>query len=265
MSNTDAAMLALAERCRTASSLAAARGYAPPAQYVAASRIVAEATRVANEPAPAPPAPPTDPKKVAEWCDAYAAARVAHRERAVVAADLVDRSNRAAMRAIVEEVPTWLAAVVDEFDEEVAEFEQLVATAPHSVTSAMSGEEFVEHARLLRAAERLTQSALARGQFGMVVDEGDQIGREGAMWLILDPKPEATLQEASQALKDHAGAFPSGIEAWARVATIGLRMARGGEVGQRRERFATLLNAGGNSVDGGMRDKSFAEAGGMVR
>lgn len=262
--DTDTGLTMIAERVRSATSVAYARGYEPPPEYVEVQRVATEAARVRDEPAPAIPSPPTDPKKVAEWCDELAAARVASGERKSVAAELYERVNRTAMRLVVEAVPGWVVRVCDEFDAAVAEFEHLAVRAPHEVVSSMSPDESAQHLELLRAAEALGQAALARGQLALVNDEGDQIGRGGALWLILDPRDEATLFTVSDALRAFAGRFPSTITEWQSVASIGLRMARPGEVGWRRERFAQLLHFGGMGPDGGMHDKTFAEATEMV-
>lgn len=256
---TDTEIAMIGERVRTATSVAAQRGYQPPTDYVTWQKVAAEAARVRDEPPPAVPAPPSDPKTVGAWCDEFAAALIAHRERKAVAGELFDRCNRTAMRAIVESVPDWVGMVCVEFDSEVEEFARLVGTAPHAVNGSTTPEEFALHRQLLRATESLTQAALARGQLALVNDEGEHIGKDGALWLLLEPKPEATLFGVNQLLKDIAG-FPVDIEQWSRCNEVGMRMARPNEVGPRRERFAMLLNANGMSPSGGMTDVSFDKA-----
>jgi hypothetical protein len=258
--NTDTELIAVGERCRTAVSVAYSRGYEPPAEYVEATRVAAAAQKIANEQLPATPAPPTDPKDVGGWCDEVAAARVAHGERTRVAAELHDRVNRVAMRAVVAVVGDWIARVCDEFAGEVAAFEELVASAPHDVTSSMGNDEFAKHAELLRAVEQLSSSAFARAQLAVAAEEGDEIGRDGAMWLLLDPRPEATLFGVNQTLRDFTS-FPTSIDDWQRFVSIGVRMAGQGEVGARRDRFARFLHVNGMSASGGMLDMTFGEAG----
>jgi hypothetical protein len=226
---------------------------------VAAAAVAAKAAQIARESGPSPLTVPTDPAKVAAHVKRLAADRLAQREAAAVAAEVADAAEREAMRLALEQTPKALVLVRDSFAKAAAEFSALVATAPHEVTATTTADGFADHARLLGAVDTMSIAAGFRRRLAEIL--GEDVRGEAALWLLLDLEPTASCGEVRQALADHAQALPATLEDWLRIVDLGASIAGPGEAADRAARFgAALYAAGMNSEDGGMLDRTYAEA-----
>lgn len=239
------------------------RGYSLPTAYTSSNAVAVAAMTLTGSQAPNLPTLPTKAKEVDAWvADRTQALLVAERQREV-AQDLADRARRTAMAVVVDELPVYLGKVCDEFDVHLEDFRRLVKVAPSRISSQMTGEQFEQHAELLRTVEALTLDAMDRAR--LALPTGEQQDTNGnAMWLILEPADTTTIQTVRDLLGEFSSHFPQTITDWARVDALGCKMARGGDVARRVFQFATLVQASGNARDGGLLDKSYGEARDLV-
>lgn len=256
--NSDFDMMRARGFVRDIETIAAMRGWTLPEGYTAAKAMHAAAFRVSTSVEP-PAAPPEAPSKVESWVRAEAERRIAARERQAVAAELVERTDRDAMRIALEEAPRLAGMLRAEFSEPLDTFRELLRSAPREVTSHTTTEEFAEHTALLRGSDELTTLANIRARFAQILDEG--VSSKDQIWLVMDPTPDAYLSVVTAIATDMAGAMPANVEQWERVVQVGASVAGFEGVRARVARHLEACHHGGySSPDGGMRDKTYTEA-----
>jgi hypothetical protein len=259
LSTVSPEMFAAQSRINVAIAVAGQHGFAMPPAYATFRAVAAEANKIALAAKANPTPPPTNAADVAAWV-ATTAAEAAAAPHVIAAAKLAaDAATRRSLQAAVEAVPQWIAEVCDKFPAAAEELVRLLASAPRTVTARTTPAEAKAHTELLAAVEQITSLALARGVLAMAVGEGDQIGNEG-VWLVLSPNDSASLQAVAALVREVGAGTPTTLEQWARVAELGIGMARQGQVAARIERFGELRNASGMSAHGGQRDETYASA-----
>lgn len=113
---------------------------------------------------------------------------------------------------------------------------------------------------MLAAVDALT--TLAADWITLATITGERAGlRHDSEWLWLDPDPEvATVHGVSELLTAFTGHTPIDLDGWARAVQTGVSMATHNEAETRRDRFHQARYASGMAPDGGMRDKTLADA-----
>lgn len=239
--------------------IAATRGWDAPPAYKAASEVRREALRIRDE-QPAPTTPPTDPTGVESWVDDQAAANLAHRERVVVAAELAAGAERDAMREIISQVPDYLVRLAAEFDKHGKAFGRLIAEAPTQLSGNTTPAQAAAHTELLGAVEGLTGCANDRRRLAEVAGETDDYGHDPT-WLTFDPSDDAYIGQVTALLTNLRDRLPATVNEWSAVAASGqLALAPLNGITDRTSRFSSACHASGMAADGGMVDKTIADA-----
>jgi hypothetical protein len=201
---------------------------------------------------------------VHRWIDTEAKRRAIAAERARVAAELAERAGMDAIRAVLAEIPgNYIPALVIAFDEAVAAFREVSATAPHEVTSTTSPGDAEQHVKLLGCVDTLTIGAADRITLAQTTGELASLDHGNAAWLWLDPREDATIHGVT----DFLAAFrapPVDLDGWQRALTIGVGLAGYDQATARLERVNQARYASGMGRDGGMKDRSIAEALGLA-
>jgi hypothetical protein len=259
LSTVSPEMFAAQSRINGAIAIASQHGFTLPPAYATARAVASAANKIALAARANPTPPPTDLADLAGWINTTATEAAAAPHVAAAAALAADAATRRAYQSAAECVPEWLREVCDKFPAVAEELVQLLASAPRTVTARTTPAEAKAHTELLAAVEQITSLALARGVLALAAGEEDQIGHEG-VWLVLSPNDSASLQAVAALVREVGAGTPTTLEQWAQVASLGIDMARQGQVAARIERFGELRNASGMSAHGGQRDETYASA-----
>jgi hypothetical protein len=245
-------------------AMAQRRGWKVPDDYTRLTAIAAAAVQVRDEQPDPEATPPTKPADVPRWIDTEAKRRAIAAERARVAAELAEHAGRDAIRTVLAEIPgNYIPALVIAFDEAVTAFRKVSATAPHEVTSTTSPGDAEQHVKLLGCVDTLTIAAADRVQLASTTGELASLDHGNAAWLWFDPREDATIHGVT----DFLAAFrapPVDLDGWQRAVQIGVSLAPYDEAEHRLEHFNAARHAAGMGPDGGMADRSIAEAYRMV-
>jgi hypothetical protein len=240
--------------------MAKRRGWKVPDDYTRFTAIAAAAVQVRDEQPDPEATPPTKPADVSKWIDLQATRRVQYAERVRVAAELAERAGMDAIRTVLAEIPgNYIPALVIAFDEAVTAFRKVSATAPSEVTSATSPGDAEQHVKLLGCVDALTIAAADRVSLASVTGELASLDHGNAAWLWLHPHEGATIHGVT----DFLAAFrapPVDLDGWQRALAIGVGLAGYDEAEHRLERFNQARYAAGMGPDGGMKDRTIAEA-----
>ncbi|MHA3701484.1 hypothetical protein ACXR2U_04820 [Jatrophihabitans sp. YIM 134969] len=241
--------------------IASTRGYPLPDGWgtLQALRVEVQKLTIEPEPVAAVTALPA-PGKAKEWCTRQATARQQHRDRVTVARELSDRLELDSVRA----GRGHAAAVCDQLVNDVntdllPRLQDLLNTAPRTLTGHESAEAVEAHTALLRIIGEATQAAYDRGQLALALGEGDDLGHYGAVFLLIDPPAGATVRDVDQAVIDIRGGLPNTLEHWARLQPLGLSLAEPGGALRRSERYQHARAALMNTGDGGVFDHTLGE------
>ncbi|MDT4942870.1 MAG: hypothetical protein QOJ34_2959 [Pseudonocardiales bacterium] len=233
------------------------RAWPRPQSYVT-SLAMLNACREAARAVPAFPPPPTKPSAVAKWIDSAVEIRAREAARHDVIDELVLTWERETAAAGLAAVPDTAARLVGCFDELLEAFDS-VADAPRQLTGRESPEDSESHSAALRAASDLTIALTQRAQIADAAGESEDVGGE-PVWLVLAPTPATTRDQVQDAIATFRERFPASLAEWDSLRPLGLRLARVGEVGARRQRHSDLMwRIAHETPDLGQRDHSYGE------
>ena len=104
----------------------------------------------------------------------------------------------------------------------------------------------------------------ASDRAGVAADEAADLGRYGAVFLLIDPPGGALLSAVRAAQATVAAGLPSTVDQWAALVPLGLNFATVGEAAARLQQFNTIRESTRNTPDGGMAEHTLAELAGLV-
>lgn len=245
---------------RTVEITAAQFGEALGEDYDRATQVAREAGRIARENAgQVPLALPSDPAKVEAQITKAAAAEAGRSHVASIAAEIAERAENEATRLAIAEAPRIAALVKTTFDKAAVELAEVGPLAPTEITAASTADDFSRHTRALTLADELTRALQAR--VSLCPPLAEELQTATYVWLVLDPAPTATLAGVRAVLAEFAERLPATLEDWLQMIGVGSSLAAPQQASDRSTRFSQAsYYSGMGSPDGGMIDKTYAEA-----
>jgi hypothetical protein len=238
---------------RAALALGRMRGWPIPPAAQTAIDMSAAAGAVANAGEPPAPTPPSTAKGVGAWIAERASARLLWRESAQVAAELQRLAADQLADATRSVLRDYIERLTVEFDESAARFAEVLGVAPRVLHGYESAEALEAHAEMLRLSAELTRAAADRMTLATTTGESVVLGEHhirnagGFAWLLLDPRPEANVDDVTACVQQFAAAAPASLDEWATASACGAKLAGPNEAPQRAELFIAAMDVRGRT------------------
>jgi hypothetical protein len=210
-------------------------GWPIPAGYEEAFEFYAAAKAAATAREPVLPPAPTTAKGIPAYLTKAAAARAEWRESRDLATQLQTAGAGQIVTVARSVVRDYIDRLAAEFDDTATTFAQLLKTAPRTITGQQSADELTEHNELIRTAGMMTRAVVDRGRLAILTGEHQTLGRQGAVWLVLDPNSTASTDALLAAVQRFGTALPASVDDWEALQTVGIRIAAFNEASARIE------------------------------
>lgn len=253
-------LLQLLQATDDAMNIARYRGYELPDEWVEAKAVAAAAERIINTPTPVITALP-ESGTVADYCAALAAERAAHDGQVAAARELLDRAKREAGRLAMPAAADFAERISAEANTKlIPQLRELLGAAPRQITGHEAPKELAAHADLLRTIEALAVAAHHRGRLAALLGEGTDLGRDGAVFLYINPGRNASITAIRDTIRQFADTgIPATIDGWVALLHTDSEFAGIGQAAERYDRWRNAASAGMHTPDGGMLDHTLGE------
>jgi hypothetical protein len=255
----DSGLLSAFRNANNVVGMAQRRGYPLPDDFAEMKAIYQEAVRPV--PVPGVAGLPVKATATAKHIQSVAQDRMIGRERAVVAREVASAAARAVGLGVQAACPGYGARLADELAGHIETVARLLTSAPRIVDGLTSADAVAEHQALLRAVESVNLDVIDRRILGPLLADPDT----ARPWLYLAPEADVTVFTVRAALADFALRDPVTVDDWERVVSIGVQLASSQDLDERAQWWAGVEYAAGwGSPDGGLLDKTIAQATAMA-